>query len=239
MTVCLYVFPPLLQGVPAAPPGRRHQGHHRRHAAAAAQAAVGRADLGLLTLPIDDPALATVPVMREELLLVAAGRARPRERPAVAGDGAGRPAVHPVRSRLEHAPRASTSSSSARRSSRASSPRPRTSRSSSRWSPPASASASSRSSRSRGRSAAASLTVARIEGQQLVRETGWVHLRAERVPRMVQRDDGHAARESCRACGSRRPGGHRRTALERARSRSPPTTICDSCVSPNAKSTSC
>ena len=30
------------------------------------------------------------------------------------------------------------------------------------------------------------LRVARIEGERLVRETGWVHLRAERVPRMVQ-----------------------------------------------------
>jgi DNA-binding transcriptional LysR family regulator len=30
------------------------------------------------------------------------------------------------------------------------------------------------------------LRVARIEGARLVRETGWVHLRAERVPRMVQ-----------------------------------------------------
>jgi hypothetical protein len=31
-----------------------------------------------------------------------------------------------------------------------------------------------------------SLSVARIEGQTLVRETGWVHLRADRVPRMVR-----------------------------------------------------
>jgi DNA-binding transcriptional LysR family regulator len=31
-----------------------------------------------------------------------------------------------------------------------------------------------------------SLSVARIEGQTLVRETGWAHLRADRVPRMVR-----------------------------------------------------
>src|SRR5206468_13057703 len=31
-----------------------------------------------------------------------------------------------------------------------------------------------------------SLSVARIEGQTLVRETGWVHLKADRVPRMVR-----------------------------------------------------
>jgi DNA-binding transcriptional LysR family regulator len=31
-----------------------------------------------------------------------------------------------------------------------------------------------------------SLSVARIEGQTLVRETGWVHLKSDRVPRMVR-----------------------------------------------------
>jgi DNA-binding transcriptional LysR family regulator len=31
-----------------------------------------------------------------------------------------------------------------------------------------------------------SLRVARIAGQTLVRETGWVHLRSDRVPRMVR-----------------------------------------------------
>jgi DNA-binding transcriptional LysR family regulator len=31
-----------------------------------------------------------------------------------------------------------------------------------------------------------SLAVARIEGQTLVRETGWAHLKSDRVPRMVR-----------------------------------------------------
>jgi DNA-binding transcriptional LysR family regulator len=31
-----------------------------------------------------------------------------------------------------------------------------------------------------------SLSVARIEGQTLVRETGWAHLKSDRVPRMVR-----------------------------------------------------
>ena len=31
-----------------------------------------------------------------------------------------------------------------------------------------------------------SLRVARIAGQTLLRETGWVHLRSDRVPRMVR-----------------------------------------------------
>jgi DNA-binding transcriptional LysR family regulator len=31
-----------------------------------------------------------------------------------------------------------------------------------------------------------SLSVARIQGENMVRETGWVHLRSERTPRMVR-----------------------------------------------------
>ncbi len=71
MTVCLYVFPHAPQGVPSSPPGRRHQGDYRRHAAADSEAPRrARPISGCSTLPIDDPSLATVPVIREELLLV-------------------------------------------------------------------------------------------------------------------------------------------------------------------------
>ena len=48
------------------------------------------------------------------------------------------------------------------------------------------------------------LRVARIEGQTLVRETGWVHLRADRVPRMVQEMMDtltHPAAPAARAAG--------------------------------------
>ena len=70
MTVCLYVFPLLLKEF------RKH------HPQVDIKVATGgtqrllrrlrtrRADLALLTLPIEDPAVTTVPVLREELLLV-------------------------------------------------------------------------------------------------------------------------------------------------------------------------
>jgi len=72
MTVCLYVFPPLLKAFRKAHPGvdvKLIPGatprliRHLRN---------GTADLGLLTLPVDDPALESHAVMREELLLVTA-----------------------------------------------------------------------------------------------------------------------------------------------------------------------
>jgi DNA-binding transcriptional LysR family regulator len=70
MTVCLYVFPLLL---------REFKALHPRVDIKVATGGVQRllrrvrtrrADLALLTLPIDDPAFTTVPVLREELLLV-------------------------------------------------------------------------------------------------------------------------------------------------------------------------
>jgi DNA-binding transcriptional LysR family regulator len=70
MTVCLYVFPPLLKEF-----RRAHPGVEVKVTAGAATRLTrllrtGAADLGLLTLPIDDSSLTTEPVMREELLLV-------------------------------------------------------------------------------------------------------------------------------------------------------------------------
>ena len=70
MTVCLYVFPPLLKHVK-----RVHPELDIRVTVATATRAVdeirsGRHDAGLLTLPVEESDLVTVPAMREELLLV-------------------------------------------------------------------------------------------------------------------------------------------------------------------------
>ena len=70
MTVCLYVFPPLLKHL-----RRVHPHLEMRLTVAIADRSVeeiraGRIDAGLLTLPVDESDLVTVPVLREELLLV-------------------------------------------------------------------------------------------------------------------------------------------------------------------------
>jgi DNA-binding transcriptional LysR family regulator len=70
MTVCLYVFPPLLKHLKKVHP----HVDVRLTVATAAQSIEairsGRVDAGLLTLPIEESDLVTVPVMHEELLLV-------------------------------------------------------------------------------------------------------------------------------------------------------------------------
>jgi DNA-binding transcriptional LysR family regulator len=70
MTVCLYVFPPLLKHL-----RRVHSQVEVRLTVATAGRSVqeirgGRVDAGLLTLPVEESDLVTVPVLREELLLV-------------------------------------------------------------------------------------------------------------------------------------------------------------------------
>jgi len=70
MTVCLYVFPPLLKHM-----RRVHPHLEVRLTVATAGRSVqeirgGRVDVGLLTLPVVESDLVTVPVLREELLLV-------------------------------------------------------------------------------------------------------------------------------------------------------------------------
>ena len=70
MTVCLYVFPPLLKHL-----RRVHPHLDVRLTVATADRSVteirgGRVDAGLLTLPVEHADLVTVPVLREELLLV-------------------------------------------------------------------------------------------------------------------------------------------------------------------------
>jgi DNA-binding transcriptional LysR family regulator len=70
MTVCLYVFPPLLKHL-----RRVHPHLDVRLTVATAGRSVqeirnGHVDAGLLTLPVEESDLVTVPVLREELLLV-------------------------------------------------------------------------------------------------------------------------------------------------------------------------
>src|SRR5439155_25208916 len=70
MTVCLYVFPPLLKHL-----RRLHPHLAVRLTVATADRSVsdirgGRVDAGLLALPIDQAALVTLPVLREDLLPV-------------------------------------------------------------------------------------------------------------------------------------------------------------------------
>ena len=70
MTVCLYVFPPLLKHLK-----RVHPELEIRLTVATAGRSLeeirsGRVDAGLLTLPVDESDLITVPVLREELMLV-------------------------------------------------------------------------------------------------------------------------------------------------------------------------
>jgi DNA-binding transcriptional LysR family regulator len=70
MTVCLYVFPPLLKHM-----RRVHPHLEVRLTVATAGRSVqeirgGRVDAGLLTLPVVESDMVTVPVLREELLLV-------------------------------------------------------------------------------------------------------------------------------------------------------------------------
>lgn len=70
MTVCLYVFPPLLTELKRQHPDvdlKLMTGSSER---CLQQLRAGTGDLGFLTLPIDQPDLVTVPVMQEELMLV-------------------------------------------------------------------------------------------------------------------------------------------------------------------------
>ena len=94
MTVCLYVFPPLLKHLKRVHP----QLDVRLTVATAARSVdeirAGRLDAGLLTLPVDESDLVTVPVLREELLLVAMPtHPLARKRRIVPADLSGQPFV--------------------------------------------------------------------------------------------------------------------------------------------------
>jgi DNA-binding transcriptional LysR family regulator len=70
MTVCLYVFPQLIKEFQQRYPGVEVRVSTGSTARLVRQLRSGVADLGLLTLPLEDPALATTPAISEELLLI-------------------------------------------------------------------------------------------------------------------------------------------------------------------------
>jgi DNA-binding transcriptional LysR family regulator len=70
MTVCLYVFPILLNEIRRVHPQLELKISAGSTERCIAQLRAGTADLGMLTLPIDTPDLVSVPVIQEELLLV-------------------------------------------------------------------------------------------------------------------------------------------------------------------------
>jgi DNA-binding transcriptional LysR family regulator len=70
MTVCLYVFPPLLKHLKRVHPELDIRVTVATAARGVEEIRAGRHDAGLLTLPVEESDLITVPVLREELLLV-------------------------------------------------------------------------------------------------------------------------------------------------------------------------
>lgn len=185
MTVCLYVFPPLLKMF-----RKEHPAVEVKLMTGAAprllrQLRTGAADLALLTLPINDPQLVTVPVMREEMLLVAApNHPLARKKQIVPRDLSGQPFVlfetgsnsrsaideFFLREQIEARVVTETESAEILKAlvmiGMGLSIIPYQ--------------AVAREVR------AGQLFCARIAGVQLVRETGWVHLRVNRVPRALQ-----------------------------------------------------
>jgi DNA-binding transcriptional LysR family regulator len=185
MTVCLYVFPPLLKAFRKEHPAVEVKLMPGATPRLIRQLRTGAADLGLLTLPIDEPNLVSVPVMREELLLVTAPthplskrkHVTPRDligQPFVlfeAGSNS-RKAIEAFFVREQIAPKVVTETENVEiikalvRIGMGITIIPYQ--------------AVAREVRS------GQLFCTRIAGQQLVRETGWVHLRLARVPRAVQ-----------------------------------------------------
>lgn len=74
MTVCLYVFPPLLAEIKRQHPAAELKLITGSSERLVAHLRAGIGDLAFLTLPIDQPDLVTVPVMQEELMLVTAAK---------------------------------------------------------------------------------------------------------------------------------------------------------------------
>lgn len=70
MTVCLYMFPPLLKHLRRVHPQLDVRLTVATAARSVAEIRAGRVDAGLLTLPVDESDLVTLPVLREELLVL-------------------------------------------------------------------------------------------------------------------------------------------------------------------------
>lgn len=94
MTVCLYVFPTLLTEIRRVHPALDLKISAGSTDRCIAQLRAGTADLGMLTLPIDVQDLVSVPVLKEELLLVGdAKHPLARQRKIAAPDLADQPFV--------------------------------------------------------------------------------------------------------------------------------------------------
>ena len=184
MTVCLYVFPPLLKHLK-----RVHPDLDIRLTVAIAGRSVeeirgGRVDAGLLTLPVDESDLVTVPVMREELLLVTMPtHPLAKKRKIVPADLSGQPFIlfeagsatrrvidaFFVRENIEPTIVMDTENVEIIKAM-----------------VKTGLGISIAPYQSIAREVRAKqFFCARIEGQELVRETGWVYARANRVPRMI------------------------------------------------------
>jgi len=70
MTVCLYVFPPLLRRLKRVHPQLDIRLTVAVKVRSVEEIRAGRVDAGLLTLPVEESDLVTVPVLREELLIL-------------------------------------------------------------------------------------------------------------------------------------------------------------------------
>jgi len=94
MTVCLYVFPPLLSELKRQHPQidlKLMSGSSER---CLQQLRSGAGDLAFLTLPVDQPDLVTIPVLQEELLVVTAAKhPLSRKRKVLPQDLVGQPFV--------------------------------------------------------------------------------------------------------------------------------------------------
>jgi DNA-binding transcriptional LysR family regulator len=184
MTVCLYVFPPLLKHLKRVHPELDIRVTVSTAARGVEEIRAGRHDAGLLTLPVEESDLITVPVLREELLLVTMPTHPLAKRKRVGpGDLAGEPFVlfEPgsatrrvidsmfVTEKIE--PTVVTETENVEiikamvKTGLGISIVPYQ--------------AVAREVR------AGQFFCARIEGHELVRETGWVYARANRVPRMI------------------------------------------------------
>jgi DNA-binding transcriptional LysR family regulator len=210
MTVCLYVFPPLLKQL-----RRVHPQLDVRLTVALAGRSVqeiraGRIDAGLLTLPVDEGDLVTVPALREELLLVTApAHQLAKRRKVTPRDIAGQPfilfemgsATRKVidqffaSEKIEPTIVMDTENVEIIKAMVKTGlgigivPYQAIAR----------------------EVKAGQLFCARIEGHELVRETGWVYARANRVPRMI--DELQLAFEAIRS--------HLRLTLARPRAKNP------------------
>ncbi len=185
MTVCLYVFPPLLKHL-----RRVHPQLDVRLTVATAGRSVqeirgGRVDAGLLTLPVNESDLVAVPVLREELLLVTMPtHALAKRRKVLPRDLTGQPFIlfemgSATRKVIDHffasekleptivmdTENVEIIKAMVKTGLGIGSCRIR------RWAREVKA---------------GQLFCARIEGHELVRETGWVYARANRVPRMIE-----------------------------------------------------